>query len=120
MWLNTEAMPIAAGEKLVALFHFAQMFAMAGYYAARANPPMHVTLLMKETGGPRMMYRIKTIEQFEADLQNNLYKKIFAGVLDTLAAQDIHPLRFAPDDDAPDRRCGLWHLPQNLGRRPAA
>jgi quinoprotein dehydrogenase-associated probable ABC transporter substrate-binding protein len=31
---------------------------MAGYYAARANPPMHVALLMKETGGPRMVYRI--------------------------------------------------------------
>ena len=29
---------------------------MAGYYAARANPPMHVALLMKETGGPRMVY----------------------------------------------------------------
>jgi quinoprotein dehydrogenase-associated probable ABC transporter substrate-binding protein len=31
---------------------------MAGYYAARANPPMHVALLLKETGGPRMIYRI--------------------------------------------------------------
>ena len=31
---------------------------MAGYYAARANPPMHVTLLMKDTGGPRLVYRI--------------------------------------------------------------
>jgi quinoprotein dehydrogenase-associated probable ABC transporter substrate-binding protein len=31
---------------------------MAGYYAARANAPMRVTLLMKETGGPRMVYRI--------------------------------------------------------------
>jgi quinoprotein dehydrogenase-associated probable ABC transporter substrate-binding protein len=31
---------------------------IAGYYASRVNPPMHVTLLMKETGGPRMVYRI--------------------------------------------------------------
>jgi len=31
---------------------------MAGYYAAQAKPPMHVTLLLKETGGPRMVYRI--------------------------------------------------------------
>ncbi len=31
---------------------------IAGYYASRANPPMHVALLMKETGGPRMVYRI--------------------------------------------------------------
>jgi quinoprotein dehydrogenase-associated probable ABC transporter substrate-binding protein len=31
---------------------------MAGYYASRADPPMHVTLLMKEAGGPRMIYRI--------------------------------------------------------------
>ncbi len=31
---------------------------MAGYYAARANPPMHATLLLKETGGPRLVYRI--------------------------------------------------------------
>jgi quinoprotein dehydrogenase-associated probable ABC transporter substrate-binding protein len=31
---------------------------MAGYYAAHANPPMHVTLLEKETGGPHMIYRI--------------------------------------------------------------
>src|SRR5271169_736313 len=31
---------------------------MAGYYASRANPPMHVVLLLKETGGPRLVYRI--------------------------------------------------------------
>jgi len=31
---------------------------IAGYYASRVNPPMHVTLLMKETGGPRIVYRI--------------------------------------------------------------
>jgi hypothetical protein len=31
---------------------------MAGYYAARANPPMHVQLLLKDTGGPRLVYRI--------------------------------------------------------------
>jgi hypothetical protein len=31
---------------------------IAGYYASRVNPSMHVTLLMKETGGPRMVYRI--------------------------------------------------------------
>jgi len=31
---------------------------MAGYYAKRANPPLHVTLLVKETTGPRLVYRI--------------------------------------------------------------
>lgn len=31
---------------------------MAGYYAKRANPPMHVKLLLKETGGPPMTFRI--------------------------------------------------------------
>jgi len=31
---------------------------MAGYYAARANPPMHVELLLKDVGGPRLVYRI--------------------------------------------------------------
>jgi quinoprotein dehydrogenase-associated probable ABC transporter substrate-binding protein len=31
---------------------------MAGYYASHANPPMHATLLLKETGGPRLVYRI--------------------------------------------------------------
>ena len=31
---------------------------MAGYYAARANPPMHVELLLKDTGGPHLVYRI--------------------------------------------------------------
>ena len=31
---------------------------IAGYYASQANPPMHVALLLKETGGPRMVYRI--------------------------------------------------------------
>jgi quinoprotein dehydrogenase-associated probable ABC transporter substrate-binding protein len=31
---------------------------MAGYYAKRANPPMRVTLLLKETGGPPMTFRI--------------------------------------------------------------
>jgi quinoprotein dehydrogenase-associated probable ABC transporter substrate-binding protein len=31
---------------------------MAGYYASRANPPMHVALLLKDTGGPRLVYRI--------------------------------------------------------------
>jgi len=31
---------------------------MAGYYAAHANPPLHVVLLQKETGGPHMTYRI--------------------------------------------------------------
>ena len=31
---------------------------MAGYYAARAEPPMHVALLLKDTGGPRLVYRI--------------------------------------------------------------
>jgi quinoprotein dehydrogenase-associated probable ABC transporter substrate-binding protein len=31
---------------------------MAGYYAARANSPTHVALLLKETGGPRLAYHI--------------------------------------------------------------
>ncbi len=31
---------------------------MAGYYARQANPPLHVTPLVKETSGPRLVYRI--------------------------------------------------------------
>jgi quinoprotein dehydrogenase-associated probable ABC transporter substrate-binding protein len=31
---------------------------MAGYYASRASPPMHVELLLKDMGGPRLVYRI--------------------------------------------------------------
>ena len=31
---------------------------MAGYHAKQANPPLHVTPLVKETGGPRLSYRI--------------------------------------------------------------
>jgi len=31
---------------------------MAGYYALRADPPMHVQLLLKDTGGPHLVYRI--------------------------------------------------------------
>jgi quinoprotein dehydrogenase-associated probable ABC transporter substrate-binding protein len=31
---------------------------MAGYYARQANPPLHVTPLIKETSGPRLAYRI--------------------------------------------------------------
>ena len=31
---------------------------MAGYYAKQANPPLHVTPLVKETTGPRLAYRI--------------------------------------------------------------
>jgi len=31
---------------------------IAGYYARRANPPLHVTPLVKETSGPRLAYRI--------------------------------------------------------------
>jgi quinoprotein dehydrogenase-associated probable ABC transporter substrate-binding protein len=31
---------------------------MAGFYAKNANPPLHVTPLVKETTGPRMVYRI--------------------------------------------------------------
>ncbi|MDB5619374.1 substrate-binding domain-containing protein [Tardiphaga sp.] len=31
---------------------------MAGYHAKRANPPLHVTPLVKETSGPRLAYRI--------------------------------------------------------------
>lgn len=31
---------------------------MAGFYARRTNPPMRVVLLLKDTGGPRLVYRI--------------------------------------------------------------
>ena len=31
---------------------------MAGYYAKKANPPLHVTPLIKETTGPRLTFRI--------------------------------------------------------------
>jgi quinoprotein dehydrogenase-associated probable ABC transporter substrate-binding protein len=31
---------------------------MAGYYAKQASPPLHVTLLVKETSGPRLAFRI--------------------------------------------------------------
>jgi quinoprotein dehydrogenase-associated probable ABC transporter substrate-binding protein len=31
---------------------------MAGYYAKRADPPLRVTPLVKETSGPRLVYRI--------------------------------------------------------------
>jgi quinoprotein dehydrogenase-associated probable ABC transporter substrate-binding protein len=31
---------------------------MAGFYARKADPPLHVTPLVKETTGPRMVYRI--------------------------------------------------------------
>jgi quinoprotein dehydrogenase-associated probable ABC transporter substrate-binding protein len=31
---------------------------MAGYYAKQADPPLHVTLLIKETSGPQLAYRI--------------------------------------------------------------
>jgi hypothetical protein len=31
---------------------------MAGYYAKQANPPLHVTPLVKETSGPKLIYRI--------------------------------------------------------------
>jgi quinoprotein dehydrogenase-associated probable ABC transporter substrate-binding protein len=31
---------------------------MAGYYAKQSNPPLHVTPLVNETSGPRMVYRI--------------------------------------------------------------
>jgi quinoprotein dehydrogenase-associated probable ABC transporter substrate-binding protein len=31
---------------------------MAGFYARKANPPLHVTSLVKETGGPRLVYRV--------------------------------------------------------------
>ena len=31
---------------------------MAGYYAKQANPPLHVTPLVKETSGPRLAFRI--------------------------------------------------------------
>ena len=31
---------------------------MAGFYAKKATPALHVTPLVKETGGPRLVYRI--------------------------------------------------------------
>jgi quinoprotein dehydrogenase-associated probable ABC transporter substrate-binding protein len=31
---------------------------MAGYYAKKASPPLHITPLVKETSGPRLAYRI--------------------------------------------------------------
>jgi quinoprotein dehydrogenase-associated probable ABC transporter substrate-binding protein len=31
---------------------------IAGYYAKQANPPLHVTPLVKETSGPKLAYRI--------------------------------------------------------------
>ena len=31
---------------------------MAGYYASHSVPPLHVALLLKESGGPRLIYRI--------------------------------------------------------------
>lgn len=31
---------------------------IAGYYAAHAHPPMHTALLLKDSGGPRLAYRI--------------------------------------------------------------
>ena len=31
---------------------------MAGFYARKASPPLHVTPLVKETTGPRLAYRI--------------------------------------------------------------
>src|SRR5712672_3704669 len=31
---------------------------MAGFYAKKSNPPLHVTPLVKETTGPRLVYRI--------------------------------------------------------------
>src|SRR3954451_22515353 len=31
---------------------------MAGYYAKQTNPPLHITPLVKETSGPRLVYRI--------------------------------------------------------------
>jgi quinoprotein dehydrogenase-associated probable ABC transporter substrate-binding protein len=31
---------------------------IAGFYAKKANPPLHVTPLVKETTGPRLVYRI--------------------------------------------------------------
>ncbi|MCS3693421.1 substrate-binding domain-containing protein [Bradyrhizobium elkanii] len=31
---------------------------MAGFYAKKANPPLHITPLVKETTGPKLVYRI--------------------------------------------------------------
>ena len=31
---------------------------MAGYYAKKANPPLRVVPLIRETAGPRLVYRI--------------------------------------------------------------
>jgi len=31
---------------------------VAGFYAKKANPPLHITPLVKEKAGPRLIYRI--------------------------------------------------------------
>src|SRR5262249_29899769 len=31
---------------------------MAGFYAKKQNPPLHITPLVKETSGPKLIYRI--------------------------------------------------------------
>jgi len=31
---------------------------IAGFYAKKASPPLHVTPLVKETAGPRLVYRV--------------------------------------------------------------
>jgi quinoprotein dehydrogenase-associated probable ABC transporter substrate-binding protein len=59
---------------------------MAGYYAKRANPPMHVKLLLKEAGGPPMTFHIamgvratdqnwkRQLNRLIADNQNEINK----------------------------------------------
>jgi quinoprotein dehydrogenase-associated probable ABC transporter substrate-binding protein len=52
---------------------------MAGYYAKQANPPLHVTPLLKETSGPRLIYRIgmgvRTADQNWKRLLNRLIQE---------------------------------------------
>jgi quinoprotein dehydrogenase-associated probable ABC transporter substrate-binding protein len=52
---------------------------MAGYYARQANPPLHVTPLVKETSGPRLIYRIgmgvRTADQNWKRLLNRLIQE---------------------------------------------
>jgi quinoprotein dehydrogenase-associated probable ABC transporter substrate-binding protein len=52
---------------------------MAGYYAKQANPPLHVTPLVKETSGPRLIYRIgmgvRTADQNWKRLLNRLIQE---------------------------------------------
>jgi quinoprotein dehydrogenase-associated probable ABC transporter substrate-binding protein len=52
---------------------------MAGYYAKKADPPLHVTPLVKETSGPKLVYRIgmgvRAADQNWKRLLNRLIKE---------------------------------------------